>query len=112
MATEKCTGMSLIEVLAALVIAATIAAIGIQYLRPAGDTGKQRTCDMTREILQTDARRFTESTGRAPSRNLRELRTDQYSGTVLPTCPVTEQSYLLDRSGIVTCPTHESTRIK
>ena len=106
------TGMSLIEVLAALVIAATVAALGVQYLRPAGETGKQRTCDMTREILQTDARRFTESTGRVPSSDLRELRTPQYSGTVLPTCPVTGQSYLLDRSGIVTCPTHESTRIR
>jgi prepilin-type N-terminal cleavage/methylation domain-containing protein len=112
MATTKRTGMSLIEVLAALVIAATIAALGIHYLRPAGDTGKQRTCDMTREILQTDARRFTESTGRPPSRNLRQLRTNQYSGTVLPTCPVTGQSYRLDRSGIVTCPTHEATRVK
>ena len=95
-----------------LVIAATVAALGVQYLRPAGETGKQRTCDMTREILQTDALRFTESTGRAPSSDLRELRTPQYSGTVLPTCPVTGQSYLLDRSGIVTCPTHETTRVR
>lgn len=112
MATTKRTGMSLIEVLAALVIAAIVAALSIQYLRPAGDTGKQRSCDMTREILQTDTRRFTDSTGRAPSSNLRELGTNQYSGTVLPTCPITAQSYRLDRSGIVTCPTHETTRVK
>ena len=112
MPARRCTGMSLIEVLAALVIAATVAALGIQYLRPAGDTGKQRSCDVTREILQADARRFTESTGRAPSSDLRELRAIQYSGTVLPTCPITAQSYRLDLGGIVTCPTHESTRVK
>ncbi len=112
MATAKRTGMSLIELMAALIIAATVAAMGFQYLRPAGDTGKQRACDMTREILQTDAQRFTESTGRAPSSDMRELETIQYSGTALPTCPITDQSYRLDRSGIVTCPTHETTRVK
>ena len=112
MAIRKRTAMSLIEILAALVIAATIAAIGIQYIRPAGATGKQRTCDLTREILQTDARRFSEATGRTPSSDLRELATNQYTGTTLPICPVTGQSYRLDRSGTVTCPTHESTRTK
>lgn len=112
MATTARAGMSLIEVLAAIVIAATIAALSIQYLRPASETGKQRSCDLTREILQSDVQRFTASSGRAPSRDLRELSTTQYSGTVLPTCPITDQSYRLDRSGVVTCPTHEATRVK
>ena len=112
MVSTRRKAMSLIEVLAALVIAATIAALGIQYLRPAGEAGKQRSCDMTREILQSHAQQYTESTGRTPSPDLRELGTTQFYGTVLPNCPVTGQSYRLNQSGTIICPTHEATRAK
>jgi prepilin-type N-terminal cleavage/methylation domain-containing protein len=105
-------GMTLLEVMAALIIAATVAAISIQYLRPVDATSKQRTCDMTRELLQNDAQRYFEATGQLPRTDLRELRTAQYSGTVLPICPVTGQSYRRDRNGVVGCPTHEATRAK
>ena len=103
-------GLTLIEIIAALVIAAAVAAISIQYLRPAGETSKQRTCDVTRGLLQNDAQRYMETTGNLPSADLRELRTAEYSGAVLPTCPVTGESYSRNRTGIVGCPTHEATR--
>ena len=67
---------------------------------------------MTRQLLQNDAQRYVESTGRMPRSDLRELQTDQFSGGVLPTCPVTGQSYRLSRTGTVGCPTHEATRSK
>ncbi len=107
---SKRTGFSLLEIIAALVIAATVAVTGIQYLRPSGDKGKQRSCDLTREILQNDTQRYFESTGAMPAADLRDLLSPQYSGLVLPTCPVTGQNYRMDKSGVVGCPTHEKTR--
>jgi competence protein ComGC len=98
--------------MAAVIIASTVVAISIQYLRPAATTSKQRSCDLTRELLQNDIQRYVEITGRLPSVNLKELRTAEYSGTVLPTCPVTGQAYRRDRTGTVGCPTHEATRAR
>ena len=102
---------SLLEIIAALVIAATVAIVGIQYLRPAGDTGKQRSCDLTREIVQNDAQRYFEFNGSMPGTDLKELASPEYSGAVLPTCPVTGQAYRLDKDNNVVCPTHEATRL-
>lgn len=104
--------MTLIELVAALTIAAAVAAISIQHLRPAGETAKQRGCDMTRQLLQNEVRRYQETTGRRVSGRLSELETDEYAGTKLPVCPVTGEAYRRDRAGTVHCPTHESTRVK
>jgi type II secretory pathway pseudopilin PulG len=104
--------MTLLEVMAALIIAATVAAISIGYLRPPSETGKQRSCDVTRQMLQNDAQRYLESSGRMPQTDLRELRDPRYSGSVLPVCPITGEAYRRDRAGIVGCPTHEATRVK
>ena len=112
MPTANRAGFSLLEVIAALILAATVAAISIQYLRPPSETGKQRSCDFARQILQNDAQRYSESTGQMPRSDLSELRTLEYSGTVLPTCPITGQAYRRDRNGVVGCPTHEATRAK
>lgn len=103
---------SLLEIIAALVIAATVAVAGIQFLRPAGDSGKQRSCDLTRETLQNDLQRYFDSTGSVPGAHLNELVSPQYSGAVLPTCPVTGESYGLDKGNNIVCPAHESTRVK
>ncbi len=105
-------GMTLMELLAALIIAATVAAVSIQYLRPPSETGKQRSCDLTRAMLQNDAQRYFDTTGVMPRTDLRELATAEYAGVVVPTCPVTGEAYRLDRNGIVGCPTHEATRVK
>ncbi len=102
---------SLLEITAALVISATVAVAGIQYLRPAGDTGKQRSCDLTREMAQNDAQRYFEYTGSMPGTDLNELVSPEYSGAVLPTCPVTGQAYRFDKDNNVVCPTHEATRL-
>ena len=58
--------MSLIELLAALMIAAAVSALGVHYLRPTGESSKQRSCDLTRALLQNDAQRFLEANGRLP----------------------------------------------
>lgn len=109
---NRCLGLTLIEVMAALIIAATVAAIGVHYLKPAGTTSKQRTCDLTRELLQNDHDRYIESTGRRVSRDLRQLRSPEFSGNPLPTCPLTDRSYRRNGRGVVFCPVHERSRKK
>ena len=107
--TNKC-GFTLMEIIAALVIASLVSVIGIQYLRPSGDSSKQRSCDLTREMLQNDVQRYFEIHGVMPAASLNELAAPEYSGLLLPTCPVTDQAYSLDRNDNVICPVHESTR--
>ena len=108
--TQRRVGFSLLEVIAAVIIAATVAAIGIRYLVPVGETSQQRSCDLTRQLLQNDADRYFESTGRRVSRNLRQLRRPDFSGNPLPRCPSTDRRYRRDNHGVVYCPVHESTR--
>lgn len=105
-------GLTLIEVMAALIIAATVAAIGVHYLKPAGTTSKQRSCDMTRQLLQNDADRYFESTGRRVSRDLRQLRSPLFSGNPLPRCPISDRAYRRNGRHVVNCPVHERTRQK
>lgn len=107
--TQAAKGFSLLEVIAALTLTAIIAAIGIRQLSVPGDTVHQRTCDATRQTLQGYADRYRDDTGQLPGRDLREIRTANYAGTTLPTCPVTGRAYRL-RRGVVGCPTHEATR--
>ncbi len=112
MQTKTRAGFTLLEITTGLIIAAAVAAISIQYLRPAAETSEQRACDMTRQLLQNEANRYMDSLGRLPSADLRELGTTQYAGTVLPTCPMTGDAYTRGRTGIVGCPAHEPTREK
>lgn len=103
-------GFTLLELIAAVIISATLAAVSIHYLREPSITGKQRSCDTARELMQGYADRYFEENDRRPSGNLRELATDEYAGITVPVCPVTGDAYAIDRNGVVGCPTHESTR--
>lgn len=105
-------GFSLLEVIAAVIIAATVATIGVHYLKPASTSSRQHACDMTRQQLQNNADRYFESSGRRVSRNLRQLRRPEFSGNPLPRCPATNRRYRRNGRGVVYCPVHEKTRAK
>ncbi len=99
-------GMTLLELVAALTIAATVAALGIHYLKPTGTVAHQRSCDLTRELLQNDCERYFDINGRLPRTDLRELQSSEFSGDPVPHCPSTGERYRLNRSGRVECPAH------
>ena len=107
--TRRANGFSLLEVVAALTLTAIVAAFGIRHMREPDIAANQRTCDMTRQTLQGYAERYRDDVGQLPRMDLREIRTANYAGTTLPTCPVTGQAYQI-RNGVVGCPTHEATR--
>lgn len=103
---QSFTGMTLLELVAALTIAASVAALGIHYLKPTGAVAHQRSCDLTRELLQNDCERYFDINGRFPRIDLRELQSSEFSGDPLPRCPSTGERYQLNRSGRVECPSH------
>lgn len=99
------SGLTLIEVIFAIALSAAVAVIGVRHLRQPGDTVRERSCDLRREVLQEQVDRYTEMTGRSPSRDLRELADPDYAGNVVPRCPVTDSGYQL-RGDQVICPRH------
>lgn len=105
-------GFSLLEIIAAVTIAVTLSVISIGYLNPAQNLSSQRSCDLTREVLQNDADRYYEMMGEMASTDLHQLETKVFSGTKLPKCPASDKAYTRDANGVVFCPAHEATRKK
>ncbi|MDG2220912.1 MAG: hypothetical protein P8L85_06010 [Rubripirellula sp.] len=105
-------GFSLLEIIAAVTIAVTLTVISISYFKPAKNISSQRSCDLTRQVLQNDADRYYELTGQLASTDLHQLKTKVFSGTTLPKCPDSDKAYTRNASGVVSCPTHEATRKK
>ncbi|WP_372722968.1 competence type IV pilus major pilin ComGC [Novipirellula sp.] len=99
-------GFTLIEVMAVLIISATVAIIGIRHLQQPGDLAHDRSCQLARELLQHYVQAYIDDTGSAPSSSMREIATDVYAGRTLPTCPVTGRAFQLDRNGRVRCADH------
>jgi prepilin-type N-terminal cleavage/methylation domain-containing protein len=100
---------TLLEIMLAVIIVATVATLGIAHVRKPAADAHQNACNVHRELLQGLATRYTEEQDAAPSRDLRELVGLDYLNGTLPRCPSTAQAYEL-RSGVVACPTHETTR--
>lgn len=99
------SAFSLLEVIFAIVLATSVAVIGIRHLQTPGTTARDRSCDMRREVLQAHLDRYTDAVGRTTSRDLRELAVDAYAGNPMPTCPADGTAYTNER-GVVICPTH------
>lgn len=97
---------SLIEIMAAVTIAAGLAALAITQLRRPGDLAHANACSLCRETLQNEVGRYFDQTGTSPSTNLRELTSAQYWNGPLPTCPSTGRALTLDRNGRIDCPVH------
>ncbi len=106
---QPASGFSLLEVILAIVIASTVAAIGISHLRKPASDAHQHSCDAHREMLQGLADRYVAEQGLPASRDLRELQGATYYETAVPRCPATAQSYEL-LGPLVECPAHRSTR--
>lgn len=96
---------TLLEVIFAIVLATSVAVIGIRHLQTPGNVARDRSCDMRREVLQGHLDHYTDVVGRTSSRDLRELATDTYAGSFLPTCPSDGAAYTNER-GTVVCPIH------
>ena len=80
-------GMSLLEVLAAVILSSMIAMTGLMFIQGHGRTTHDRSCQAHRARLQNDVELFVRETGKTPDKILESIRTVSYSGTVLPACP-------------------------
>lgn len=102
-------GMSLLEVVAAVVIASMLAVAGFSLMRDQSGIAHQRICEGYRTALQSDAELFQRETGRWPSGTLKELATSDYAGPALPCCPMSSKgsasNYRLLHSRVV-CQFH------
>lgn len=102
-------GFTLLEVILAVVIAATVAAMGVHFMRPTGIHSRQQACDLTRQTVQLEAGRYRDANGVWPRSDLRELNDPTYFPNGVPSCPAQGGAYQLNGSQVV-CPVHEATR--
>ncbi|EMI46438.1 MULTISPECIES: prepilin-type N-terminal cleavage/methylation domain-containing protein [Pirellulaceae] len=103
-------GMSLLEVLAAVILSSMIAMTGLMFVRDHGQTSAERTCLAHRARLQQDAELYARETGRAPDAKLEAIRNGNYGGTQLPQCPKhdsvdTQTNYRWDGTNVI-CKYH------
>lgn len=99
-------GFSLIEVLAAVMIAATVATIAISQFRPHGDRGHNGACQLNCQTIQVEVDRYVDVVGSLPSSDLRQLTAPEHWGSPIPNCPASGSALGIDRDGQVTCPSH------
>ena len=102
-------GMSLLEVVAAVVISSMLAIAGFSLMQDRSTVAHSRICEGHRTTLQSDADLFRQENGRWPGTNLSELETSVYAGPELPRCPQatqTGQSNYRIRNGKVICEFH------
>ena len=107
--TTNRNGMSLLEVVAAVVISSLLAVAGFSLVRDRSDVSHSRICEAYRTSLQADADLFKEENGRWPATTLLDLETSDYTGSELPRCPQatkTGQSNYRIRDGKVVCQFH------
>lgn len=102
-------GFTLLEVILAVVIAATVAAMGVHFMRPTGLHSRQQACDLTRQTVQLEAGRYHDAKGVWPRSDLRELNDSAYFPNGVPSCPAQGGAFQLKGSQVV-CPLHEATR--
>ena len=102
-------GFTLLEVILAVVIAATVAAMGVHFMRPTGIHSRQKACDLTRQTVQLEANRYRDANGVWPRNDLRELVAAEHFVNGVPSCPAQGGAYRLNGSQVV-CPLHEATR--
>ncbi|SRR6056297_1086468 len=109
MPAKNARGFTLLEMILAIVIASTVAMMGIHFMRPTGQHSRQKACDLTRQTIQLEVGRYHDRVGSFPRRDLRELADPDYFPNGLPECPAQGGRYLLQGTEVV-CPLHEATR--
>lgn len=98
-------GMTLMEIILAMVISATIAVAALTFVRGNGQNATDRACQSARAALQSDVRLYEMENGVAPSSGMSELvRNNEVPAAALQ-CPQSGNAMTL-RGGIVTCPQH------
>ena len=97
---------TLLEIIAAVVLISVVGFLGIRHVRTAGTGGQERSCELTRKMLQNEVDRYQRLNRTLPSADLREITTAEYWNASLPTCPVSGNPMTLDSNGNVVCDTH------
>ena len=100
-------GLTLLEIMLAMVILTVMVAIVATYITQPSGRVKREACNLRSQQLQLLARQYQADYGTLPRRDMRELSDTRYLGEAIPSCPVDNRSYALDRrSGQVIAHNH------
>ncbi len=105
--TQRRSGLTLLEVMLAVVVLSVVAALTMAYVRQPSDRVKRESCNLRIQQLELLTRQFQADFARLPSSNLRELADVRYLGENPPICPFDGRSYVLDtRTGSIVAHEH------
>ncbi len=90
-------GLSLLEVMAAAVILAVLAAVIVPRLGGHRDSAYRNACHTQRADIELQVERWRTNTGSYPAANLSDIGADgDYFPGGVPTCPVDGTTYTID----------------
>jgi general secretion pathway protein G len=93
---QQRVGLTLMEIVLALVIMTVAAVVTMAYVRQPADRVKRESCNLRIQQLETLVLQYVADYGRQPSTNLSQLVSPRYLGETLPVCPVDGRAYILD----------------
>lgn len=102
MPSRRTSGLTVLEIVLALVVLSALAAATMSYVRQPAETVKREACNLRVGQLNTLILQYQADNRSLPSTNLSQLSTARYLGATLPVCPVDGRPYVLDtRTGQV-----------
>jgi competence protein ComGC len=93
---QQRVGLTLMEIVLALVILTVAAVVTMAYVRQPADRVKRESCNLRIQQLETLVLQYVADYGHQPSSNLSQLVSPRYLGERLPVCPVDGRAYVLD----------------
>ena len=115
MPCSRRSGVTLMNVIAAIAISATVAVATLMALHEPTNTTQDRACQLLREAVSLEVQRYRADFERYPRANFSDLIRDGYWTGSRPCCPAFEQPgqgdlrrvrFLTHRGGDVRCPVH------
>ncbi|HAC92697.1 MAG TPA: hypothetical protein DCF63_19005 [Planctomycetaceae bacterium] len=105
--TRHRTGLSLLELLSAVVILGVLASVIVPRLRIGGQDCKRESCKVNRHTIEIQSQLWKRQNGSLPASGLSDIGASKtHFPDGIPVCPVDSSAYQIDSQGKVVGHSH------